>query len=86
VVAAIEGGVLDGHPALTANRYGDGIAWYVATLPEEAALGRLLRSVAAESGVTPVLPGLPEGVEAVRRGDRIFVLDHRTREVEVRHG
>jgi hypothetical protein len=33
-----------------------------------------------------VLPDLPEGVEAVRRGDRVFVLDHRTREVEVRHG
>jgi len=86
VVAKFEGGPLDGHPAATANRYGAGIAWYVATLPEEDALGRLLRSVAAEAGVTPVLPDLPEGVEAVRRGDRVFVLDHRTREVEVRHG
>ena len=86
VVAKFEGGPLDGHPAATANRYGAGIAWYVATLPEEAALGKLLRSVAAESGVSPVLPDLPEGVEAVRRGDRVFVLDHRTREVEVRHG
>ena len=86
VVAKIEGGPLDGHPAATANRYGEGIAWYVATLPEDAALGKLLRSIAAEAGVSPVLPDLPEGVEAVRRGDRVFVLDHRTGEVEVRHG
>lgn len=84
VVARIEGGALDGQPAVLAHRFGEGIAWYVATLPEQAALGRLLRAVAAEAGVRPVLPGLPPGVEAVRRGDRVFVLDHRARTVEVR--
>jgi beta-galactosidase len=84
VIAAIEGGPLDGQPAILAHRYGKGIAWYVATLPEEAALGRLLRAVAAEAGARPVLPDLPPGVEAVRRGDRVFVLDHRSREVQIR--
>ena len=86
VVARIEDGPLEGQPAVLANRYGSGSAWYVATLPEQAALGRLLLAVASDAGVEPVLPGLPEGVEAVRRGDQVFVLDHRTREVEVRHG
>jgi beta-galactosidase len=86
VLAKIEGGPLDGHPAVLVNHYGDGAAWYVATLPRDAALGRLLRTIATDSGVAPVLPNLPEDVEAVRRGDRIFVLNHRTREVEVRHG
>ena len=85
VVAKIEGGPLDGHPAVLRHGYGSGAAWYVATLPEDAALGRLLRTIATDSGAAPVLPNLPESVEAVRRGDRIFVLNHRTREVEVRH-
>jgi beta-galactosidase len=85
VVAKIEGGPLDGHPAVLRNGYGSGAAWYVATVPGDAALGRLLRTIATDSGVAPVLPNLPEDVEAVRRGDRIFVLNHRTREVEVRH-
>ena len=84
VPARIENGPLAGHPAVTRNGYGAGSAWYVATLPEPAALGRLLRRAAAEAGVAPVLEDLPEGVEAVRRGERVFVLDHRTREVEIR--
>jgi beta-galactosidase len=29
-----------------------------------------------EAGVEPVLAGLPEGVEAVRRGDLLFLLHH----------
>jgi beta-galactosidase len=84
VVARIEGGVLDGQPVVLSHRHGAGTAWYVATLPEPAALGRLLRTVAARAGVEPVLPGLPEGVEAVRRGGKVFVLDHRSLEAEIR--
>jgi beta-galactosidase len=84
VVASIEGGPLDGQPALLAHRFGEGIAWYVATVPQDEALGRVLRAVAVEAGVRPVLPDLPPGVEAVRRGDRVFVLDHRSREAEIR--
>jgi beta-galactosidase len=75
-VATIEGGPLDGIPALLRHGYGAGTAWYLATLPEAAALDRLLRRVCADAGVTPVLPDLPPGVEAVRRGDKIFLLHH----------
>jgi beta-galactosidase len=39
--------------------------------------------VCAESGVEPVLPGLPEGVEAVRRGDFVFVINHTDAAVSV---
>jgi len=84
VLARIEGGPLTGHPAVTVNVFGAGSAWYVATLPQATALGRVLRRAAAEAGVEPVLPDLPAGVEAVRRGDRVFVLDHRTGAVEIR--
>jgi beta-galactosidase len=32
--------------------------------------------VAAEAGVAPVLSGLPSSVEAVRRGDLLFLFNH----------
>ncbi|MFG2041193.1 beta-galactosidase [Dactylosporangium sp. NPDC048998] len=84
VVARIRGGTLDGRPAVLRHRYGTGTAWYVATLPEPEALRRLLDRVCADAAVRPVLPGLPPGVEAVRRGDRIFLLHHDDGRVELR--
>ncbi|PSM37912.1 beta-galactosidase [Streptomyces dioscori] len=67
-----KGGELDGLPAVLRR----GRAWYVSTLPEPAALRELLEGVAAGAGVRPVLDGLPTQVEAVRRGDLLFVLNH----------
>ncbi|MFD0308544.1 beta-galactosidase [Streptomyces sp. NPDC127119] len=67
-----KGGELDGLPAVLRR----GRAWYVSTLPEPAALRELLEGVAAGAGVRPVLEGLPAQVEAVRRGDLLFVLNH----------
>src|SRR3954447_3762545 len=62
----------DGRPAVTRN----GTAWYVSTRLDDAATARLLARVCTEAGVEPVLPGLPAGVERVRRGDHLFVLNH----------
>ncbi|UPZ28653.1 beta-galactosidase [Streptomyces sp. LRE541] len=67
-----KGGELDGLPAVLRR----GRAWYVSTLPEPDALRTLLQGVAAGAGVRPVLEGLPAQVEAVRRGDLLFVLNH----------
>ncbi|MFI1564515.1 beta-galactosidase [Streptomyces sp. NPDC020490] len=72
VEAAYRGGELDGRPAVLRN----GRAWYLSTLPEPDALRRVLTGIAAEAGVRPVLDGLPGQVEAVRRGDLLFVLNH----------
>ncbi|CAL9544280.1 Beta-galactosidase bgaB [Streptomyces sp. enrichment culture] len=69
---AYRGGELDGLPAVLRK----GRAWYVSTLPEPQALRTLLTRVAAEAGVRPVLDGLPAGVEAVRRGEALFLLNH----------
>ncbi|HLL33009.1 MAG TPA: beta-galactosidase [Streptomyces sp.] len=66
------GGELDGLPAVLRR----GRAWYVSTLPEPDALRGLLTRAAAEAGVRPVLDGLPATVEAVRRGELLFVLNH----------
>ncbi|MDX3838502.1 beta-galactosidase [Streptomyces europaeiscabiei] len=71
-VVPYKGGELDGLPAVVRR----GRAWYVSTLPEPAELRALLARVAAEAGVRPVLDGLPGGVEAVRRGDVLFLLNH----------
>ncbi|WP_431977931.1 beta-galactosidase [Propioniciclava coleopterorum] len=74
-------GVLAGGPIVTENEVGDGgRAWYVATdLPLDAKRV-LVRTWADQAGVAPVLPGLPEGVEAVRRtGDGesfLFLFNH----------
>ncbi|MGN5380362.1 beta-galactosidase [Streptomyces lasalocidi] len=43
--------------------------------------GELLASVAAGAGVRPVPAGLPAGVEAVRRGGLLFLLNHRKKPV-----
>jgi beta-galactosidase len=77
-VARYTDGVLAGAPAVTRHRFGAGTAWYVSTGLDDDSLQRLLRSVAAEAGVTPVLPGVPAAVEVVRRGDLMFVLNHGT--------
>ena len=36
----------------------------------------VLSGVLAGAGVSGLLPGLPRGVEATRRGDHLFVLNH----------
>jgi beta-galactosidase len=71
-------GPLAGAPAITRNRYGSGSAWYVSTGLTDDSLETLLRRVAGEAGAEPVLPGLPPEVEAVRRGDLLFLFNHGT--------
>ncbi|MFE2302989.1 beta-galactosidase [Streptomyces sp. NPDC059445] len=72
VEARYRGGELDGLPAVLRR----GTARYLSTLPEPAALRALLARAALSAGARTVLDGLPEGVEAVRRGDLLFLLNH----------
>ncbi|GAA3477214.1 hypothetical protein GCM10018966_017440 [Streptomyces yanii] len=72
IISAYRGGELDGLPAVLRRDR----AYYVSTLPEPEALRALLGRVAAEAGAGPVLAGLPEDVEAVRRGELLFLLHH----------
>ncbi|MFF5479597.1 beta-galactosidase [Streptomyces sp. NPDC012935] len=71
-VTPYKGGELDGLPAVLRK----GRAWYVSTLPEPHALRTLLADIATGAGVRPALAGLPAGVEAVRRGGLLFLLNH----------
>ncbi|MCI3244648.1 beta-galactosidase [Streptomyces spinosisporus] len=72
IEARYQRGELDGLPAVLRR----GRAWYLSTLPEPHALRVLLARIAAGAGVRRVVDGLPDGVEAVRRGDLLFVLNH----------
>jgi len=80
VLATFAGGMLDGLPAITRNRSGDGSAWYVATAPDD--LGAVVDAVLEGAGVEQALAQPVDGVEAVRRGDRLFLLNHTDHAVE----
>jgi beta-galactosidase len=82
-LAWFEGGFLDGAPAITEHGYGDGKAYYIATRLDALAMADLLKRICDEAGVTPVAE-TPAGVEAVRRGPYLFLLDHAAGEVVVR--
>ncbi len=75
-------GPVAGSPALTRHSYGQGTAWYLATTPDAATLDEVIAGIAVEAGVTPAAPPQP-GVEVVRRGDRLFVINHSKIEVTV---
>ncbi|MGN6088364.1 MAG: beta-galactosidase [Actinomycetales bacterium] len=81
-VSSYEDGPLPGVPAVTRNEVGDGVAWYLATRPDEHHLRLLLRRIAEEAGVSPVAQA-DEGVELVRRRAAdgtsfVFALNHGT--------
>ncbi|MFE5817327.1 DUF4434 domain-containing protein [Streptomyces sp. NPDC056479] len=78
-VTPYKGGELDGLPAVLRK----GRAWYLSTLPEPHVLRTLLAEIAAGAGVRPILSGLPAGVEAVRRGGMLFLLNHGRDQVTV---
>ncbi|MEV5891200.1 beta-galactosidase [Nonomuraea fuscirosea] len=90
VVAEFTEGDLAGRPAVTRHHVGNGateqdggVAWYVGTMPEPAALGALAARVLADAGVEGAVPDLPPGVEAVRRGEVLFLLNHGATTVRV---
>jgi beta-galactosidase len=74
VLARFADGPRPGDPAVTRRCAGGGAAWYVATRLDEAATAALADRVAREAGVTRLDPPAP-GVELVRRGRYLFVLN-----------
>jgi beta-galactosidase len=85
-VATFAGSPLAGRPAITRNRFGDGTAYYLGTMPDAVALARVLRDACSTAGVEATAQ-LPQGVEAVRRYGKgksvLFLLNHRDVAVEV---
>nr|WP_247602213.1 beta-galactosidase [Cellulomonas denverensis] len=78
VLAAYAGAGLDGRPALTRRQTAaGGQAWYLSTVPPAATLARIVRECAGAAGLRGPL-AVPPGVEAIRRGDVLFLLNHGT--------
>ncbi|WP_447002886.1 beta-galactosidase [Saccharothrix isguenensis] len=80
--AEVIASVVDGVPVVLRNAFGAGAAWYVGTRPSAGAMRRLLSLVVASVGVEPVLD-VPRGVEVVRRGDVLFLVNHGVPDVRV---
>ena len=80
-------GELAGRPAVTRNKHGAGVAWYLGTRPDPATMRSLFDRVRAAAGVEPVLPDLPADVQAVRRegpdGSYLFLMNHGEHAVRV---
>ena len=84
-LATYSGGALDGLPAVTRHKQGEGTAYYVSTQLDGPALARLLGHLCQAEGIEPV--AVPAGVEVVTRtapGSSIrFLLNHRDVAVDV---
>lgn len=70
------GGRLHGRPAFTMNLLGKGRAYYLATIPDEPGMETITGTVFSAAGIRPVAKGLPEFVEAARRGHVVIVINH----------
>jgi beta-galactosidase len=70
------GGRLDGRPAFTVNPVGAGRAYYLATIPDDAGCETVTAAVFAAADIHPVALGLPDTVEAIRRGGAVTLINH----------
>ena len=68
-----------GTPAITCNRYGKGLTWYVGTTMSDALADRFIAEVCREADIAPLM-ATPHGVEAVHRVKDgktwLFLLNH----------
>lgn len=73
-----------GMPVLTANSFGEGKAYYVASSPEAGFLQRFLGNLCEENGIKPLVSA-PEGIESVQRVkdgiSYLFLLNHKEGEL-----
>jgi len=86
-LAEFEQDYFAGFPAVTCNRFGKGLVYYLSTELETAGCDWLLERILEQSGVEPVMPGLPGGVEATLRTTEskewLFLLNHNDSTVEI---
>ena len=86
VLARFVGGVVDGWPAITRNAAGSGVAWYSATQPGDAGITALVGRVLEDAGVTGAVDSPLPGVEYVRRGNVLVVINHTENPVTLEDG
>jgi beta-galactosidase len=74
-------GDLDGRPAITRHTFGEGVATYLGTRPDDQTLAAIMARALTDAGVE--VPDVPAGVERVQRGQWLFLLNHNETEVTV---
>jgi beta-galactosidase len=76
-----------GSPAITRNRFGNGMAFYVGTVPEHNGMEWLIEQICKTAGINGVIANLPAGVELVHRTDGartwLFALNYSSEEVKI---
>lgn len=72
-----------GRAAITRRRLDSGAAWYVATDLDSVGRSAMVQLLSVYGRVRPALADLPDGVEAISRGQNLFVLNHSDRAVEL---
>ncbi len=75
VLAVYDSDFYAGMPCVTRNAFGAGTAYYIATRPEADCLDAFYGGVVAGVGAKSVVPGLPVGIQAARRGDVVFLMN-----------
>jgi beta-galactosidase len=65
-----------GQPALTSNRFGEGVGYYLATLPTVDGVEVIAAWLLGVAGVDIPFAGLPATVEVVERRDVTVVINH----------
>lgn len=89
VIAEYGSDFYQGMPVVTANSFGKGKAWYVASSPDKAFLTGLLGNITKDKGIKPLLK-VPAGVETTKRVKDgrayLFVLNHNKETVTISLG
>ena len=86
-IATFEQDYYAGSPAVTRNRFGKGMAFYVGTMPDRDGMDWLMGHVCGTAGIKPVAANAPAGVELLHRvngnSSWLFVLNHSTEKVTI---
>ncbi len=88
VLATYSSDFYKGAAAITANEFGKGKVFYVGCDLDTCSMKALMKFIAQEAGLLPVLADLPEGVEAVRRISKgieyLMVMNHNETEAQIK--
>jgi beta-galactosidase len=77
-----DNGWLAGHPAAVESTYGKGTITYIGALLGSSLMQSAVAHELQEAGISPILPGLPDGVELMQRSasgrDPVWILINHT--------
>ena len=86
-LATFEQDYYAGASAITQNRFGKGLAYYIGTALDQTGMEWLINNICQSADIKPVIEQIPEGIEIVQRtnknGSWSFIMNHSTRKTKV---